>query len=78
MSRLPGDFFFTKIFFFSYRLCIFLVNALCKFGHQKLPIKISRKLLQLVASDLISLRRMVKRLPCEQGDGQDIGWGHSV
>ena len=40
--------------FISYRLGIFLVNALCKFGHRKLPIKISRKLLQLVASDLVS------------------------
>ena len=35
-------------------LHFFRVNALCKFGHRKLLIKISRKPLQLVASDLVS------------------------
>ena len=57
-------------FFLVIAFAFFWVNALCKFGHRKLPIKISRKLLQLVASDLVSLRRMVNRLPGEQNGGQ--------
>ena len=39
---------------------------------------ISQKPLQLVASDLVSSRKMVNRLPGEQDGGQANGWGHSV
>ena len=69
---------FKKNLFFSDRLCIFLVNALCKFEHRKLPIKISQKLLQPVASDLVSWRRTMNILLGDKDSGEANGWGHSV
>ena len=38
MSRLPGEKF--RNFFLVIHFAFFLVNALCKFGHRKLPLKI--------------------------------------
>ena len=74
MSRLPDENNKKKIFFLAIAFAFFV----CKFGHQKLPIKISGKLLQLVVSDLVSWRMMVNRLPGEQDGEQANGWGHSV
>ena len=53
MSKLPGEN-KTKI--------SFLVIALCKFGHRKLDIS---KLLQLGASNLVSLKRIMSKLLCK-------------
>ena len=58
MSRLPGE----KDYELILEQCVialctfFRTIALCKFGHRnkKLVSKISRRLLQLVASDLVS------------------------
>ena len=46
-------------------ILFFLVIALCKFWHWKLLIKISRKLLKLAASNMVSWQTMMSRLPDE-------------
>ena len=61
----------------------FELMPFCKFGHRKLPIKISRKLLQLVllqlvASYLVNRKRMMNRLPGEKDGRQTNSWGLSV
>ena len=71
MSRLLGEKSKNIVIAFAF----FLINALCEFGHRKLPINISQKLLKLVASDLFSWRSKVNRLPGEQDGGQANGWG---
>ena len=54
MSRLFGENYKKSYVFLVIALCNFRVIAHCKFGHLKFVIKISQKLLQLVASDLVS------------------------
>ena len=73
MSRLPSKNKKIYILFFSYHLCIVLVNAFCKFGLSKTS---NKDILKTITAS--SLRFGQLKEDGEQDSGQANGWAHRV